>query len=142
MYNSREKWRQLALLWTLAFESKGDYRIPCDSRPDALRLRAALYSCIRRARKEKFSDSALVEMAESLAIRIEDTSLLIYKRLLSPITEKIQERVDMEKVEGSLEKLKGHLSKMEPGALIVPEDVGEGEGEGLKNPYFNREEGD
>jgi len=138
--NTREKWANLARILHLANQEPNRYTFPCDSLEAAKKLRLNLYSCIRRAKRVRTFDQALIDIADAHAITLEGTSVVIYKRSLDPFHHAVKEQIDEIETDQSLERLKTKLSVNDPGVKIDPESSEEVILTPANNPYYKRED--
>lgn len=126
-FETREKWGKLAHMWITAMETGHDYVIELWSEKEALKVRAALYECARRARTERFMDEKVIEAARDYSINVTGKTVTVYRRVLPEYLRQAVEITDNISSERSLERLQGLLGK------ATKKDK-------IKNPYFTRED--
>lgn len=127
-FETREKWGKLSSIWTTAMETGRDYVLELESEKEALKVRAALYECARRARLEKFQDEKVIEAARDYSINVTGKVVTVYRRVLPGYLQKAVEITDKVSSERSLERLN---------ELLNEKSVAKGK---TKNPYFTRED--
>ena len=81
MLEARKKWQMIATLWLKA-EGVESLMIPCESAWHAMQLRRNLYAAIRRARKTRFFNQQLLDIAAQYSVTIKESNVIIYKRTL------------------------------------------------------------